>query len=226
MAFPHRAVTWRPCYRIIPSRFPPVDLFEGVNGSPDDWDLLSEYEGETSSRLRQEAGEIHLIRDEDRRAGPGWTPIMAAFCYPAPPGSRFADGTFGIYYAARAEDTAIAETKYHAERFVRESNEPPIQLQRRVYLANLDGELIDLRGQTEAKALLAPDDWSAAQSFGRRAWADGEYGIAYPSVRDPAGECVAVLRPPALSPVWQGAHLIYEWDGMRITHVLEITLRS
>jgi acetylornithine/N-succinyldiaminopimelate aminotransferase len=223
--YPTRTVTWRPCYRIVPSRFPPVDLFEGVNGSPQDWELLSEYEGETSSRLRQEAGEIHLMRDADRRAGPGWTPVMAAFCYPAPSGSRFADGSFGVYYAARTEDTAIAETRYHTERFMRESDEPPIRLQRRVYLANLNAGMVDLRGQSGAAALLAPDDWSPSQAFGRHAWGRGEYGIVYPSVRDPAGECVAVLRPPALSPAWQGAHLIYEWNGTRISHVFEISLR-
>jgi hypothetical protein len=226
MAYPVRRVTWRPCYRIIPSRFPPVDLFEGVNGSPDDWELLSEYEGETSTRLRQEGGEIHLVREEDRRAGPGWTPVMAAFCYPTPSGSRFADGSFGVYYAARMEDTAIAETRYHTERFMRESSEPPIQLQRRVYLANLNAEMVDLRGRDSATTLLAPDNWSASQKFGCRAWENGEYGIVYPSVRDSSGECVAVLRPPALSPAWQGAHLIYEWDGVRITHVFEISLRS
>lgn len=225
MAYPRRTVAWRPCYRIIPSRFPPVNLFEGVNGAPDDWELLSEYEGETSSRLRQEAGEIHLLRDADRRVGPGWTPVMAAFCYPAPTGSRFADGSFGAYYAANSEDTAIAETRYHTQRFMRESGEPPIQLERRVYLANLDARLIDLRQASNASALLAPDDWSAAQQFGRRAWQQGEYGIVYPSVRDTGGECVAVLRPPALSPTWQGAHLIYDWDGTRIAHVFEITLR-
>lgn len=225
MSYPRHTVTWRPCYRIVPSRFPPIDLFEGVNGSPEDWDLLSEYEGETSTRLRQQAGDIHLVRDEDRRAGAGWTPIMAAFCYPAPSGSRFADGSFGIYYAAKTEHTAIAETIYHAERFMRESNEPAIRLERRVYLANLGADVIDLRGQPGTSELLSPDSWSAAQAFGRQAWQAGDYGIAYPSVRDPSGECVAVLRPPALSPAWQGAHLIYDWDGTRIAHVFEISLR-
>ena len=73
MNFPLSNVTWRPSYRVIPSRFPPIDLFEGVNSHTDDWDLLNELEGETSARLREEMGAIHLVRDGDRRYGPGLT---------------------------------------------------------------------------------------------------------------------------------------------------------
>ena len=90
-------------------------------------------------------GAIHLVRDGDRRYGPGWTPVMAAFCHFPASGSRFSDGTFGAYYCALTEATAIAETLYHAERFMGESNEPPMMLQQRVYLSDLMGQLIDLR---------------------------------------------------------------------------------
>ncbi|NIC05640.1 RES domain-containing protein [Billgrantia bachuensis] len=224
MTFPLSSVCWRPCYRIIPSRFPPIDLFERV-AAADDWELLQELEGETSARLREQAGAIHLVRDEDRRYGPGWTPVMAAFCHFSEHGSRFTDGTFGAYYCALTEATAIAESRYRAERFMQESNEPPMQLQQRVYLADLEGELIDLRGNPpEAAPLLNPDDWNAGQAFGRKAWESHADGIVYPSVRDPDGECAAVLRPPVLSATWQGRHLGYEWDGERIRHILELRL--
>jgi RES domain-containing protein len=224
MTFPLSNVTWRPSYRVIPSRFPPIDLFEGVNNTADDWELLNELEGETSSRLREEAGAIHLVRDEDRRYGPGWTPVMAAFCHFPPTGSRFTDGTFGAYYCALTEATAIAETCYHTERFMRESGEPPMMSQQRVYLSDLTGQLIDLCGQSNAQGLLTPDSWTAGQVFGRQAWQDQTDGIVYPSVRDPEGECAAVLRPPALSATRQGRHLGYDWDGQRIRHVYELTL--
>lgn len=224
MTFPLSPVCWRPCYRIIPSRFPPIDLFERV-APPDDWDLIQELEGETSARLREQAGEIHLVREEDRRYGPGWSPVMAAFCYLSEQGSRLTDGTFGAYYSALSEATAIAETRYHAERFMRESHQPPMQLQQRVYLADLEGELFDLRGNLAGAApLLDPDDWKAGQAFGRKAWEAHADGIVYPSVRDTEGECAAVLRPPVLSATRQGRHLGYEWDGERIRHVLELRL--
>ena len=190
MTFPLSNVTWRPSYRVIPSRFPPIDLFEGVNSNADDWGLLNELEGETSARLREQAGAIHLVRDDDRRYGPGWTPVMAAFCHFPVTGSRFSDGTFGAYYCALTEATAIAETVYHAERFMGESNQPPLML----------------------------------QTLGRKAWEEQTNGIVYPSVRDPEGECAAVLRPPVLSATRQGRHLGYDWDGQRIRHVYELTL--
>ncbi|PMR74475.1 hypothetical protein C1H69_14645 [Billgrantia endophytica] len=36
--------------RTVPSRFPPIDLYERV-AAPDDWDLLQELEGETSAKV-------------------------------------------------------------------------------------------------------------------------------------------------------------------------------
>lgn len=223
MTFPLSTIEWRPSYRVVPSRFPPIDLFERV-ATPGDRDLLNQLEGETSSRLREEAGDIHMVREEDRRYGPGWTPVMAAFCYFSAQGSRFSDGTFGVYYCAMSEATAIAETRYHAERFLRDSSEPPMQLQQRVYLSDLNGRLHDLRGNPDATPLLDLDDWQAGQVFGRQIRDAQADGIVYPSVRDPDGECAAVLRPPVLSATRQGRHLGYEWDGERIRHILEIKL--
>ncbi|MFC0267926.1 RES family NAD+ phosphorylase [Kushneria aurantia] len=206
MTFSCSTVQWRPAYRIVPSRFPPIDLFERV-ATPDDRDLLDLLEGQTSARLREEAGAIHMVREEDRRYGPGWSPVMAAFCHFNGQGSRFSDGAFGVYYCALSEVTAIAETRYHAERFLRDSREPPMQLQQRVYLSNLEGRLHDLRGAPDATPLLDPDDWRAAQALGRQIREDRGDGIVYPSVRDPGGECAAVLRPPVMSATWQGRHL-------------------
>ncbi|MGM8929967.1 RES family NAD+ phosphorylase [Salinicola halophyticus] len=223
MTFPLATVQWRPSYRVVPSRFPPIDLFERVAASGD-WDLLNLLEGQTSARLREEAGAIHMVREEDRRYGPGWTPVMAAFCHFNGQGSRFSDGAFGVYYCALSEATAIAETRYHAERFLRDSSEPPMQLQQRVYLSDLAGTLHDLRGEPSAAPLLDPDDWREGQALGRQVWEAHADGIVYPSVRDSEGECAAVLRPPVMSATRQGRHLGYEWDGERIRHVLELKL--
>jgi hypothetical protein len=149
---------------------------------------------------------------------------MAAFCHFGFQGSRFSDGSFGVYYCARQEGTAIAETRFHAERFMRESSQPAMLLPQRVYLSQLAGTLIDVRYADDAGALLAPDDWQSSQAFGHRARRQQADGIVYPSVRQHGGECAAVLRPPVMSATRQGRHLGYQWDGVCIRHVLELSL--
>lgn len=215
-------VHWPKSYRVVSSRFPPIALFERIAEKTADLEALNELEGMTSGRLREQAGEIHLIAEEDRRYGPGYSPVMAAFTYPAV--SRFSDGSFGLYYCARTERTAVAETRHHREAFLRESAEPSINLEMRVYIAALKAHLRDLRATPLATPYLAPDDWRASQRLGLGARIAHESGFVYPSVRDAASgaECAGVLRPSALGPTRQGRHLEYRWDGERITGVVEL----
>lgn len=199
-----------------------MPIFEGIAGSPGDLDALNELEGLTSSRLREQAGHIHMLKAEDRRFGPGWSPIMAAICYPRP--SRFTDGTFGVYYCADNERTAVVETRYHRERFLAESREAPIAIEMRVYIAEVDGELLDLRdNRIQSKPYLDPRDWTQGQRLGSQVRAADKDGLVYPSVRDHrGGECAAIMRPPALGPARQGKHFEYRWNGERISDVVEI----
>ncbi|MCG6118258.1 MAG: RES family NAD+ phosphorylase [Aquimonas sp.] len=44
----------------------------------------------------------------------------------------------------------------------------------------------------------------------------GSEGIVFDSVRRPGGQCVALYYPDLISPVKQGPHLLYRWDGVRI----------
>jgi hypothetical protein len=218
---PIRRVAWRPCLRIVPSRFLPIHLFERV-ADPEDWDALIAIESLTNDRLRDERGEIQLVAPEDRVAGPGASYIMAAFTHPAPDGGRFTDGTFGAYYAAKARTTAMAETRHHRERFMRATAEPPMELDMRVLEADLDGDLHDVRGMgASLPTVYSPDDYAPSRSLARALRASGSRGIAFDSVRDSGGECAAVLRPPVLSRCREAEHLCYVWDGERIRYVYE-----
>jgi hypothetical protein len=222
---PIRRVTWRPAYRIVPERFPPIDLFERV-ADPADWDAIITVESLTNDRLRTEIGELSLVAPEDRVSGAGASYIMAPFTHPSPAGGRFTDGTVGAYYAARAEDTAIAETRYHRERFLRATQLPSLELPMRVLTATLDGRLHDLRGlRSQLPEVYDPDTYAASQRLAAVLRARRSWGVAYDSVRDPAGQCTAAFRPPVLSHCRQTRHLAYRWDGARITHVLEQRLR-
>ena len=210
--------------RIVPSRYPPVGLFDRV-ADPDDIEAVFAVEALTNDRLRDEVGEICLVPPQERVTGPGTTPVMAAFTHPNRDGSRFSDGSFGVYYAGGDTETAIAESRFHRERFLRYSAEPPTRLEMRAYYARIASQLHDLRGQaTSHPEWFDPDPahYGPSQSLGVALRSKGSNGLVYPSVRRAGGECVAVLRPRVISPVIQGPHYEFIWNGQAITDVLQV----
>jgi hypothetical protein len=214
-------VTSLKTFRIIPSRFPPIDLFERVT-DPADLDAVHQIEMMTNPRIRDEVGELSLVPREDRVSGPGASPIMAAFTHLNPDGSRFTAGDYGVYYAAGEIETAIEETKHQCTRFMLATNEPAIELDMRVYVARLSAQLHDIRGlQAKYPSLYNPSDYSASQEFADRLRSAGADGIAYTSLRRPNGECFAVFRPRLLSNCRQERHLCYVWNGASISTVYE-----
>lgn len=221
MTLPVARIGWMPCWRIVPSRFPPISLFERVT-DPDDLEAVLELESLTNPRLRDAVGSLRLVPPGDRISGPGTSVIMAAFTHLNPDGSRFSDGSYGVFYAADSLDTAIAETRYHRERFMAATAQGRMELDMRVYLADLEGALHDLRGQAAAHPdVYHREAYAAGQQLARTLRRDGSNGIAYDSVRRKGGECVAVFRPPLLSNARQERHLCYLWDGRRIVTVYE-----
>jgi hypothetical protein len=218
---PTSAVRWLPCYRIIPSRFPPINLFERVT-DPADLETVLDIESMTNDRLRNEVGSLNLVPPEDRISGTGTSPIMAAFTHLPPYGSRFTDGSFGVFYAGRTLETAIAETKYHREAFLRATSEPRIELDMRVYAVDLDAVLHDIRGMRDTMlGIYDPSSYTASQALAIEIRNSGSSGFAYDSVRKPGGECVAIFKPRVLSNCRQERHLTYVWDGSSISTVYE-----
>ena len=113
----------------------------------------------------------------ERIFGAGSGPIMAAFTHLNPLGSRFSDGSYGVFYAALDRETAIDETKYHHAKFLSATNEEPLRLPMRVYAVSIDAELHDLRALTDA-TLYDPDDYAHSQAFGKRLRAHGANGVS------------------------------------------------
>ena len=221
---PLSEVRWHPCFRVVPSRFPTIHLFERV-AQPSDWDALYWLESLTNPRLREEVGEIDLVAVEDRVFGPGATVIMAPFTHLNPSGSRFADSSFGVYYAAAVLTTSIAETRFHREKFLRATRQPPMELDMRTYLADVAATFHDIRGlRAKLSAIYDPDSYVSSQELGRALKRDGSNGVAYESVRHPGGECLALFRPRLIQNLRQGMHLRYVWDGARISRVYELRL--
>lgn len=219
---PIRRVLWRNAVRIIPSVFPPIDLFERV-AKPEHLEAVHAIESAFNPRLRDAVGDLSLVPPDERVVGPGAGYIMAAFTHVSPEGSRFSNGTYGVFYAAKQEVTAIAETRYHRERFMRATKEERAELDMRVLSVTVKAPLHDLRGMRQIiPDVYRPTDYTSSQLLGGALRAGGSNGVVYDSVRHDGGTCVGVFRPRRLSSCREAKHLRYIWDGARISDVLEI----
>ena len=216
------SLAWTPAFRVIPTRFPAVNLFDRV-ASPEDFEALYALEAMTNDRVRTEVGDLDLVPREERRFGPGYGPIMAALTHLNPQGSRFSDGTYGVFYCARSRETAIAETRYHSGLFLAATQEPPMRQQMRLYTVMAQGDVVDLRiAESVDASVLSPNDYTSGQALGRAAREAGAPGIVYPSVRDAGGECLAAFKTTLLRDCHHAAYLEYNWNGSAVDIVFEL----
>ena len=212
---------WAEACRIVPTRHPSVNLFDRV-ADAEDFEALYALEALTNERLRNELGQIERVPRDERQYGPGSGPIMAAFTHVNVAGSRFSDGRYGMFYAARERETAVAETRHHHARFLAATGEAPMHLPMRLYHVAIDARLHDLRppGVVPA-AVFDPDDYAAARRLGARLHEAGSAGVVYRSVRHARGYCVGLFRPGGARRCLHAAVLLYAWDGQRFSDIYE-----
>jgi hypothetical protein len=212
-----RRVEWKPCWRIIPTRLPRINVYDRI-APADDFAALDAVEQLTNERARMQArGSYgkHVAGDC------GAEIILAPFAHPNPNGSRFSDGSYGVLYAARTLATSIAETRYHRERFLSYTDEPEMFLPMRAFKLDADGRFHDLRGRKPAlRAVYSASSYAASQPLGRRLHEQGSRGLAYDSVRYDGGQCLAAFDPASFSRCRVGRELLYLWNGQSITDVL------
>jgi RES domain-containing protein len=217
----------RDTHRLIPSRHPPVGIFDTI-AAPEDLEIILELEGWTNDRISAELGVIRRIPSAEWAIGrPMAGVIMAAFCHPHPRGGRFNNSDLGAWYAAKSLDTAHAEIVHHRTRELEEIGVLDARLEMRDHLADMDAQFHDIRGDDEAFAPLHDSDsYDASQAFAGPLRAGGSNGVLYRSVRHPGGECVACFRPRLVANVRQGTHFEYRWSGRRTPTVTPLTSGS
>lgn len=223
LSLPVRRVRWAAAYRIIASRFPPIALYERVSPDPAVWDALIAAEELVNPRLRDEIGEIHLVHPDDLVCGPGASYVMAPFTHLNPNGSRFSDGSYGVYYAASDLATAVAETAWHFGRYAAAAGDEPRYEDMRVLVGRIDAQLHDVERLEDPMraAIYDPGSYAASQALGRDLRRAGSIGIYYRSVRWPDGCCVAIFMPRAVGLPVQERHLQYHWDGQRVARYFD-----
>ena len=214
---------WQQGCRIVPTRYPAINLFDRV-ADAQDFDALYALESMSNERVRNELGHIERVPPEQRLYGPGSGPIMAAFTHLNTLGSRFSAGRYGVFYAARERSTAMAETRHHHGRFLAATRQGPLHLPMRLYTVAIEARLHDLRppGSVDS-AVYDPDRYAASQALGAGLHEAGSAGVVYRSVRQPRGQCVGLFKPRGASACLHAAYLLYAWDGQRFTDVYEKT---
>lgn len=214
-------VDWNPSYRVVSSKYPMVSVYDRIADAKS-FQAILEVEALTNPRVREEAGDYRKIRPGDAVAGPGATPVMASFAYSGP--SRFTDGSYGVYYAAHEEETAIAESRYWTEMFLRATNEPSIDVDKRVYCAHVRGSYDDVRSRSKRSRVYDPNSYDYSQAYARELYEKNAVdGIVYNSVRHEGGQCVCVFRPRLVTEARVAAYLQFRWDGSGIIGMATLT---
>lgn len=210
MKTPTRAsIHWAPAFRIIATRFPAVNLWEGMD--PAMWGRLDQVEAMTNPRLAASTSEASSY-------------IQWPFANPR--AGRFSTDTLGAFYAAEHESGAVAETVYHQAIRCREDQLDPHDFDMRVLRVEVEGRFHDLRGRRADAfpGVMDPDSTrrEASQALAVELYQQGSQGIVYSSVRDEERTpCVAAFDPAAIKRCVHLRYLTYRWDGEKVEPLYE-----
>lgn len=199
-----------------------MDLFERLDLDESGKRALWALQTRVNPRLQQ-AGNLQLVRQQDMVSGSNATVVMSAFTHIGF-ASRFSNGAFGVYYAGRTLETAIRETVFHRERDAWERRLGAGEFGMRAYIGQIRKPMYDIRG-SDYDHLHSPDpaDYGVSQGFARNLLEQDPdcWGLVFRSVRHRGGDCIAALRPPAVSLPVSGPYLTYVWDGRKIVSVYQ-----
>lgn len=196
-------------YRLIPSRFPPVSVYEGLVAN-DRLDALAQIEALTNPRLRSAArltqAATHSQPSLDRLQN--WN--LAPFAYGNPEGSSFFGEDRPCLELADERQTALAIAVARREIFLERTSESPIGLDMRMLKTPVEGDFWDLRSM----GVMA--DRMRRLALAKRL-PEGADGILFHPVERPTASCVAVLNGDRLGRSLQTSHYRFVWDGKRIS---------
>ena len=195
----------RPSYRLIPSQFPPIGLFDTVV-TASDLEAVMELVGWTNDRLV--ADRIQRLPEGEWVYGtPNASIVMAAFLHVAPGGMRFNGVDLGAWYAADDLRTAAAEVAHHLRRESVARSVATMVRSYRCYTASLVGDYLDIRTEQMSRPRIYDGtSYTTSQALGEQVRADGGAGILYDSLRRKEGLNIAALRPRNILDVTQADH--------------------
>ena len=209
-------------YRLINSKYPSKSLFDDV-ASADEFEAIYAIQSLTNPRILNELGDLNLLPNDEIPFGiNGCNYATAPFTHVNPAGSRFADGSYGVLYLAKAMQTAIEETVYHQQRYFQKIEGLHYDtIIMRGLKFSFRNTLLDITDADDA--IYDPDDYARSQALGREAKQQSVEALQYTSVRNPNNLCWALFTPKHVSSAIQAQHYEYVWNGAKIDPVNEIT---
>lgn len=196
-------------HNLIPSRFPPVPVYERIAGGRDE--LFARVEEITNPRVRERERLTQGLApvDQDQPRFKNWN--HAPFVYPNPEGSRFFKANRNILELADDLQTALAISVVKRETFLRRTAEPPTLIEMRQIVRPVRGTYLDATGWDgigDRDRRLALGEEVARQKLD---------GILFNPHERPSAVGIVVLKPECLGKPDQADHFKYVWNGQRIT---------
>lgn len=201
-------------YLLIPSRFPPVPLYQRIAGGHDDdianvADLHNPRLKEKRRALRQAGGDISSASPRFQN----WN--HAPFTYSNPEGSWFFDRFVRCLEMSNDKQTALAVSVAKRECFLQRTTEAPIGLDMRMLSRKVCGKFID--AQSVPTTLPFSERRKIGAKLLARAKNGGLAGVLFRSIERPSGVRICVLDGDVLGRAVQGEHFRYTWDGTRVS---------
>jgi RES domain-containing protein len=188
-------------HRLIPAKYAgPPSVLENLDLPANVLEDLSVLDAATNHRLGAEQGENPAIPPLELVSRvPEAAIINAAFTHCSPYGGRFNDTRRGAWYAGREIETSLYEVAFHKQQFLRDMGPvPPRSYDYQDFEADFLGiycELTEYERQTCLQSDPIPQCYGPGQALAQTLLAEGKAGLVYPSVRYPAGDCLACFRP-------------------------------
>jgi hypothetical protein len=226
---PTSPIDQRDTHRLIPAQYADgrISVLARLTDDPEILDGIFELDNATNDRLLAESRLAPGIDQRELVFGiPSYRIINAAFCHPAPTGSRFNSPDRGAWYASFELVTSQAEVAYHRQLWLRETAwDDEDTADYLDYLADFRAEFHDLRkhdlgnqdlpASAEYAECLSPTSYVASQALAAQLLQLGSSGIVYPCVRRRGGTCIACFRPVLVTNVRKGEMFTFVFPDSR-----------
>jgi len=200
-------------HRLIPSRFPPVEVYETF-GDSEIVEIAKALEAKTNPRLKEKAWQLEgrSVR-ENSPALQNWN--HAPFAYPNPEGSTFLDPAYSVLEMVRGVRPALARALRRREQFLQRTSEPPLGVDMRLLITPVKGRFVDL-----SEAAIDPNQanrWAMGKGF----YDEGKNGILFRSPEQPASLSLSIFNNTVLGRSVQATHYRFVWDGNIVSKIYD-----